>query len=156
SEIAENCFPGEDRKYVFSAISPRLFEAATARCAQILVRGAYLHLLEPGTHYVAIDEDCKNIEDVLRAFRDWSVTKKMIDECFDILIASHRFRYSQHVADVLEIAENLVAKRRIRGSPPAEIARLAYQSKNIMRAPRTAWLGNIQRVLPRPLKSIAR
>jgi hypothetical protein len=155
-QIAQNCFPGEDRKYVFSAISPRLFEAALARCGQILVNGPYLNVLEPGTHFVAIDEECQNIEDVLRAFRDVTATKKMIDECFDALIASRRFRYSRHVADVLELAERLAVERRIQGSPPAEIARLEYESKKLLDEPLMTWMENIRHVAPKPLKSVVR
>jgi hypothetical protein len=156
SEIAENCFPGEDRRYVFSAISPRLFEAAMARCGQILVKGSYLNVLEAGRHFVPIDEECQDIDGVLRALRDVTATKKMIDECFDILIASRRFRYSQHVADVLEVAANLAAKRHIQGSSPAEIARLAYGSKKLFHEPLSVVIEGIRRVVPKPVKSAVR
>ena len=45
-ELEAACFPGEDGRNVFSVVSPRLFESATMRCSQILVRGKYLGLLE--------------------------------------------------------------------------------------------------------------
>ncbi|MCH7620384.1 MAG: hypothetical protein IH870_00635 [Chloroflexi bacterium] len=56
-EIEAACFPGEDGRYIFSAVSPRLFEAAMMRCGQVLVEGAYLGVLKPFEHYIPVKPD---------------------------------------------------------------------------------------------------
>jgi len=63
-EIEAACFPGQDMKRVFSAFSPRLFEAALAGACQVLVPGKYLGVLEPDQHYIPLAADFSNIGDV--------------------------------------------------------------------------------------------
>ena len=53
-EVEAACFPGLDMKRVYSAISPRVFEAALAECCQVLVPGHYLGILHANEHYIPL------------------------------------------------------------------------------------------------------
>ena len=59
--------PGWD-DYDFTAISPRLFEAAQTKTAQLLVEGDYDGILEPETHYFPLRADFSNLP------RRWSAS----------------------------------------------------------------------------------
>ncbi len=124
AEIEAACFPGEDRSEPFSAISPRLFEAALAGCGQILVEAPYLGELEPWVHYLPLDEGCERAPEIFDRMRDRPAMERMIDACYQALIATPRFRYSTHVEEVMGRIADLVAKKRVRAMPEAEIARL--------------------------------
>lgn len=90
-EIQENCLKGVNEDYVFSAISPRLFEAAQARTCQILVESDYLGVLEPWVHYIPLKSDFSNATEVLDAMRDHEQAERIADACHEVLIASNDF-----------------------------------------------------------------
>lgn len=114
-EIEAACFPGEDQRWVFSAISPRIFEAALLRCGQILVEGAYLEEFEPWRHYLPIDEHYETAPEVLAKMKDRLAMERMIADCYDVLIATPRYRYSTHATDVMNKVTDLVAEKRVQG-----------------------------------------
>ena len=64
-EVEAACFPGRDMKRVYSAISPRVFEAALAEACQVLVPGHYLGILHANEHYIPLAADFSNIVQVL-------------------------------------------------------------------------------------------
>jgi hypothetical protein len=76
-EIERRCFKGKDMRHVFTAISPRLFEAALAGTCQILERDDYLGILEPWRHYIPLDKDFSNIDEVVNVMHD-------LDRCQEI------------------------------------------------------------------------
>jgi hypothetical protein len=69
-EVEKNCFPGLDGKYNFTAISPRVLEAAMLGSAQILVDGEYSGIVKPGEHFIPIRPDASNFPEVLDAMAD--------------------------------------------------------------------------------------
>ncbi|MEM4736749.1 MAG: hypothetical protein QXD41_02640 [Nitrososphaeria archaeon] len=81
-EVERNFFPSQDR-YFFTAISPRNIEAAFMKTGQILVKGPYSGILEPWKHYIPIDENVSNIDEVLEAMSDHLLTKAMINNCYE-------------------------------------------------------------------------
>lgn len=136
AEIEAECFPGEDRKFLFSAVSPRLFEAAIARCGQILIEAPYLDVLEPWVHYLPLDEHCEQAPEVLDRMRDHAAMKGMIEACYEALIDSSRFRYSTHVDEVLGRIADLVAEKHVQGTPVKEFDRLTALQREYSSAER--------------------
>ena len=143
AEIEASCFPGLDRQHVFSAVSPRLFEAAMVRSGQILIEAPYLGVLEPWVHYLPIDETCETASEILASTRDQLAMERMIDACHETLIAGHDFRYSTHVQHVMQRVSDLVVQKRVQGAPSEEFARMVarqrdYSAKERRRARRPA------------------
>ena len=79
-EVEKYCFPGEDSKWEFTAISPRVIEAALLDSCQVLVEGKYSDLLEPWKNYIPIKADASNWDDVYLAMKDHILVQRMITE----------------------------------------------------------------------------
>lgn len=112
-ETAAACLQGQDRKYVFSAVSPRLFEAAMIGCGQLLIEAPYLGVLKPWEHYIPLAEDCSNAAEVADAIRDVRLAESMIDKCFEALVEVPDFRYSTQARRVMADIEAQVRTRDI-------------------------------------------
>jgi hypothetical protein len=126
-EIEAACFPGLDGRHVFSAVSPRLFEAALASCAQILVRARYLGVLQAGEHYLPLDESPDVLNDIVDEVRNPETAARMGRAAYEALIATSEFRYSQHVTRVMDKVTALVAQRHVSGSSQARFERLVQK-----------------------------
>ena len=96
-EIERQCFSGKDMKHVFTAISPRLFEAALAGTCQILERDDYLGVLEPWRHYIPLDKDFANIDEVVREMRDLDRCQDIVENARLALVDSGVFDYGRLV-----------------------------------------------------------
>lgn len=99
--VAAKCFPGEDRAKPFTAISPRLFEAAAAGCGQILVPGNYGGILEPWTHYLPLSADASNIDEILTAMNDLDRMEEMIKASQMVLLENPKFTYRSYAQDAI-------------------------------------------------------
>lgn len=96
-EVEARCFPGRDMKHQFTAVSPRLFEAARVRTCQILIRDDYLGVLEPWRHYLPLESDMSNASEVLGTMRDVERCQQIADNCRSVLVESGDFDYSKFV-----------------------------------------------------------
>lgn len=85
-----------DGKYRFSAISPRLFEAAAEGVCQILRPDGYLGVLEPNKHFIPLNEDYSNIDQVLAVIDDIDRATEIAVNARCALIDSQQFSY-QHL-----------------------------------------------------------
>ena len=77
----------------FSAISPRMFEAAAMGTCQILRRDDYFDGFEPWKHYVPIDEISQIDDRVLAVMRDKDRAEQIIRSSQDFLIGSKNYTY---------------------------------------------------------------
>lgn len=145
--IEAACFPDLDGRYVFSAVSPRLFEAALAQCAQILVRAPYLGVLQPGNHYLPFDDRPDVLRDILREVRNQDTATRLAGAAYDALIATSKFRYSQHVAGVIDHITALVARRHVRGSSEPVFQHLVQQHEGELTRDRPERTGRFRRLL---------
>jgi hypothetical protein len=105
--------PGWD-DYDFTAISPRLFEAAQTKTAQLLVEGEYDGILEPDTHYLPLRGDLSNLPEALERIRDPRATEAMAERAWEDLIVSGRYSYGAFTAHVESVVDEL-ADGRVRG-----------------------------------------
>lgn len=113
-ELEMTCFPGQDMKRVYSAIGPRVFEAAIARSCQILTPGKYAGALGPGEHYISIAPDCSNAEEVFEQMRDDKANDARIEACYRALVEDPKFRYRHFVADMLARVEAIADTKGLR------------------------------------------
>jgi hypothetical protein len=123
-EVERACFPGEDGKYVFSAISPRLFEAAMTGCCQILVEAPYVGALKPHDHYIPVKADLSNIAEAVAQRRDVAGAQRRAANCYEALIATPAYRYSTLTQRVMGAVEELRSSRQLESMPTREFRRL--------------------------------
>lgn len=95
ADIYEQVLKPYDGKILYNAISPRVFEAAATKTAMIMFPGYYSGVCEPDKHYIVLEKDFSNFEDVIARLRDTAFLQTMVDRTFDDLILSDK--YSQHV-----------------------------------------------------------
>jgi hypothetical protein len=76
---------------IIQAVSPRVFEAAALGTAMVNFVGRYSDVIEPWTHYVPLEKDFSNFDDVLAAIQDDSVLEPIASRAHEDLVASGRY-----------------------------------------------------------------
>lgn len=119
-EVEAHCFPEQDGRYTFTAISPRNMEAALARTVQIATPGPYGGLLQPDDHYIPIEPDCSNACDVVAQMRDRDRVERVQRQAYNAVMGVPELRAANHaVALIDQIAEGAAAKHVQRTPAPA-------------------------------------
>lgn len=81
-------------------ISPRVFECALMRTPMVLYRGRYSDAIIAGEHYVSLEKDFSNADEVFAAIGDIAALEAMVERTYDHLVVSERFGYRQFVERV--------------------------------------------------------
>lgn len=97
-QIEAACFRRKSQETEFVAVSPRIFESASAGVCQILPPTNYLHVLNPWEHYLPLNLDLSNSAEVLSAMRDLDMCQTIADRAKNVLIESGNFDYSKLVS----------------------------------------------------------
>jgi glycosyltransferase involved in cell wall biosynthesis len=124
-EVEAACFPGQDMRRIYSAISPRIFEAALAGTCQVLVPASYMGVLKPSEHYIAWDPGAGDPDTLHEELTDWPRAKARVEACGAALLSSERLNYRGFVADLLNRIEakldalGRLSQRRWDGIKPA-------------------------------------
>jgi len=84
---------------VVHVVSPRVFEAAALGTAMILFPGDYSGVVRPGEHYIALQKDFSNMDDVVEQLRDDELVRDMTVRARDDIIRSGRWSYQAFIAD---------------------------------------------------------
>jgi hypothetical protein len=79
-------------------VSPRHFEAAAFRTAQILYEGRYSGILQPWHHYIPLRKDFANFDEAIAAFRNKALTAELIENAYRDLVASGAYSYARFIA----------------------------------------------------------
>lgn len=104
----------------YRTVSPRHLEAAAFRVVQILHPGEYSGVLVPDVHYLALEKDFSNFDDVMARFRDPKVRRETTGRAYKDLIVSGRFSYRAFIREFdvylasVGVAHTLGAAERLR------------------------------------------
>lgn len=123
-EVRAHCFPMDTTQAPFSAIAPRHLEAGLARTVQIATRGDYSGLMEAGEHYIPLDEDCGNIDEVVDQMKDRAHCERVADAFKERILAEPRLRRDFVVDEIVRSAEDAVSHRRSSRPTQDEVERL--------------------------------
>jgi hypothetical protein len=159
-EVEAACFPGRDGELRHYAISPRHLEACVTRTCQVLVRGDYNGVLEADRHYIPLEKDFSNLDEVLETMRRDDRRHEIAEAAFRDVVLGGRWTYRGFVASVEEVAP-------ADGSPanPRAMAVARWQDRAtwayvavLMRVVMPLWLkalASIPGPIARPLKRLA-
>lgn len=111
ADVRATCFPPDIPERPFSAISPRHIEAGLALTVQIATLGDYSGLMHPGEDYVALEEDCSNIQEVLDVIRDEEHCNGLAHNFRDRLLSEPRLQRTAIVDEIVTAAEGAVTSR---------------------------------------------
>jgi hypothetical protein len=76
---------------VIDAISPRVFEAAALGTAMVNFAGRYSDVMEPGVHYIPLEKDFSNFDEVVALIRDDAELERLASRAHADLVASGRY-----------------------------------------------------------------
>ena len=82
-----------ESEFNMGQISPRIFEYAVMRTPMILFRGRYSDALQPDVHYIPLEKDFSNVNQVLDKLNDLASLEAMADRAYSDLVRSGRFGY---------------------------------------------------------------
>lgn len=86
----------------FTAISPRLFEAALFGVCQILEKDNYLSVLKPWVHYIPLEPDLSNFDEVVNAMKNLSFCQRIVDNSRELILNTKEFTYKYFVESIIE------------------------------------------------------
>ena len=97
-DVQDRCFKDQDGDIVIHVISPRCFEAAALRTLMILYPGEYSGVLEAGRHYVPLEKDHSNMDEVVETLRDPRRAGEIIENAYKEVACSGRWTFASMVA----------------------------------------------------------
>ena len=101
-EVESACFPGMDGNISLFALSPRHFECTIARTCQALVEGEYGGIFRPGEHYIEIQRDFSNLDEVIERIRDRDACRRLADAAYRDIYESGRYTYRVFARQVVD------------------------------------------------------
>jgi hypothetical protein len=102
---------------VIQTISPRVFEAAALGTAMINFAGRYAEVIEPWTHYVPLEKDFSNFDDVIEAIRDTALLDAMAAQAHQDLVSSGHYSLESFVREFEREIETRVTPAQTRPRP---------------------------------------
>lgn len=103
---------GRDGEIEMGQISPRVFECAMMRTPMVLFKGRYSDAIVPDEHYIVLEKDFSNLDEVLARLQDLPALEAMTQRAFDHLVGSGRFTYRTFYAGIAAAIERKLAERQ--------------------------------------------
>ena len=101
-EIFDRFFAGRPRPAFYGkCVSSRHFDAAGTKTCQIMFRGRFNDIFHADEHYLALEPDFSNIDEVLAAFRDPARRQQVANAAFDLVQARHT--YAQRMQQIYDL-----------------------------------------------------
>lgn len=104
-----------DREFAMGQISARVFEAAIMGTPLLLYRGGYSGAIEPDIHYIPLEHDHSNFDEVFDRLADTAALQAQADRTYRDLVATGRFGYQAFVHRVEESIAHRIGGAPIRG-----------------------------------------
>lgn len=130
-EVEAACFPGIEGRYSFTAISPRVLEAALLGSAQILVDGEYSGIVKPEDHFIPIRSDASNFSEVIDAMSDADAVERMIGRCREAILSVDALRYRNKARMVLDLIGDLASRKKT-GANPEQVEKVISRYRDEM------------------------
>ncbi|MFL5941907.1 MAG: hypothetical protein ACJ75L_01410 [Gaiellaceae bacterium] len=108
---------------VIRTISPRVFEAAALGTAMVNFTGRYSDVIEPWTHYVPLEKDFSNFDEVVSAIQDAKLLDEMAARAHADLVASGRYSLPSFVRDFEREIEARASPAQARPRPRRALGR---------------------------------
>lgn len=98
-DVYDEHFREHEGKVHMNQISPKFFEAVLLRTALICFPGTYSGVLEPGRHYIVLEKDFSNIDEVFEKLADDSFVSAMTDQAYEDIITSGKYSYRSFISE---------------------------------------------------------
>jgi hypothetical protein len=98
-EVHEAVLKPYEGNVVVHVISPRVFEAAALGTALIMFPGEYSGVVKPDLHYIPLEKDFSNMDEVVARLRDDAQMAAMTERAREDLVLSGRWSYQRFIED---------------------------------------------------------
>jgi len=95
-------------------ISPRVFEAAALGTALIMFPGYYSGVVQPEEHYIVLEKDFSNMDEVVGKLRDDAFLAALTQRAADHLVRSGKWTFKAFVEQFDEVVEEEARRPRAR------------------------------------------
>ena len=99
---------------VHRTITPRSFEAIAVRTAQVMFPGEYRGVLEPWKHYLPLERDFSNLDEVCGFLQDDDYLQELVDRTYQDIIESGNYDMSLLGRGMDAMIDFLRSSRQIR------------------------------------------
>jgi len=106
-------FLKSDGKLEIQVISPRCFEAAALGTVLVLYPGEYSGILKKEKHYISLEKDFSNINEVVERIKDEEGLQKMADFARKDLVRSENYSYESFIKVFDEDLDQLISEKKI-------------------------------------------
>lgn len=113
----------EEGRVRMNQVSPRIFEAAALKTGLVLFRGEYSGVVFADVHYIPLEKDFRNVDEVFTRLEDVKSLEVMVRRCHDDVIRSQKYSYRAFVEQVDAHLEEAV------GGAGSEISALSIFSE---------------------------
>ena len=114
---------------VVNVISPRVFEAAALGTALVMYPGRYSGVVTAGTHYIELQKDFSNMDEVVAQLRDDDLISKLTRRTREDLIESGRWSFESFIKEFDQVVDEEAGVTR--GSFRAGRLRLAQVERSL-------------------------
>lgn len=101
----------EDGKIDLQVISPRCFEAAALGTVMVMYPGEYSGLLSPGVHYISLEKDFSNFDDVMGKIKDHTYLEEVARNAHADLVEKLNFSYKKFINNFDEEMLNIASSK---------------------------------------------
>lgn len=112
-ELSDLFFKNLDGKIYVSGISPRIFEQAALKTLMILYEGDYSGILKAGRHYMKLERDHSNMEDVVAFLRNPEKVKEMTECAYREIAANPSYTYKAMIEKFDDVIHEMIKPNHI-------------------------------------------
>jgi len=131
-EVNESVLGEYEGNVVVNVISPRVFEAVSLGTALIMFPGEYSGIVVPGEHYISLEKDFSNMNQVAEQLRDDEYLDAMTSRARAHIVESGRWSYRAFAEEFDEVVSE--EANSVRGPSVAPRHRLA-RAERFLRVP---------------------
>ena len=106
-------FLNSDGELEIQVISPRCFEAAALGTVLVLYPGEYSGILKKEKHYISLEKDFSNINEVVERIKDEEGLQKMADFARKDLVRSGNYSYENFISSFDKDLDQLISEKNI-------------------------------------------
>jgi hypothetical protein len=99
-EIWEQVLAPHEEKINMRQVSPKIFEAIKLKTALILFEGNYSGVVKANDHYIPLNKDFSNVDEVLNKLNDDVLIGEMTERAYQDIIASGLYSYRQFIENL--------------------------------------------------------
>lgn len=86
----------------YGVVSPKMFEAIKCNCVLIMFPGGYNNILIPDVHFIKLERDFSNMDEVIKKVYDNDYLQKIADKAYEDIVESGKYSYQYFVKNTID------------------------------------------------------